>query len=122
MKLKDLKQLQDSINWPTSVDNLPVVSWETCSCYLYYIYGRVVPELTTCPSSLTVQEESKSHTLILIAGFIHDVSSFVDQHPGGRDVLIRSSGRDMTASFFGGVYTHSNSAHNVSAKLPLEDP
>jgi stearoyl-CoA desaturase (delta-9 desaturase) len=33
MKLKELKQLQDSIKWPTSVDSLPVVSWETCQLF-----------------------------------------------------------------------------------------
>ena len=66
---------------------------------------------------LIVQEESKSRTLILIAGFIHDLSSFLDHHPGGRDHLIRGSGKEMTASFFGGVYTHSNAAHNVSCRL-----
>ena len=69
---------------------------------------------------LIVQEESKSRTLILIAGFIHDLSSFLDHHPGGKDHLIRSSGKEMTASFFGGVYAHSNAAHNVSIRgLPL---
>jgi cytochrome b involved in lipid metabolism len=63
---------------------------------------------------IIVQEECKSRTLILIAGFIHDLSSFLDHHPGGRNLLIRGSGKEMTASFFGGVYTHSNAAHNVS--------
>jgi Cytochrome b5-like Heme/Steroid binding domain len=67
---------------------------------------------------IIVQEESKSRTLILIAGFIHDLSSFLDHHPGGRNHLIRGSGKEMTASFFGGVYTHSNAAHNVSCGLP----
>ena len=70
---------------------------------------------------LTVQEESKSRTLILIAGFIHDLSSFVDHHPGGRNHLIRGSGKEMTASFFGGVYAHSNAAHNVSCVITSHD-
>lgn len=50
---------------------------------------------------------------MLISGYIHDVSSFVDQHPGGRQYLVGNAGREVTASFFGGVYTHSNAAHNV---------
>lgn len=37
MKLKDLKQLQDSIEWPTSVDKLPVVTWETCQCSFSFV-------------------------------------------------------------------------------------
>lgn len=30
MKLKELKGLQDSLRWPDPVEDLPVVSWETC--------------------------------------------------------------------------------------------
>ena len=119
MKLKELKQLQDSIKWPISVNNLPVVSWETCQLFFlvmsflfFFFFQKKRPSVR--PMLLIVQQESKSRTLILIAGFIHDLSSFLDKHPGGRDHLIRSSGKEMTASFFGGVYTHSNAAHNVS--------
>ena len=116
MKLKELKQLQDSIKWPTSVDNLPIVTWETCQLFIF-LFLKKRPSLSARPV-LIVQEESKSRTLILIAGFIHDLSSFLDHHPGGRDHIIRGSGKEMTASFFGGVYTHSNAAHNVSCRLP----
>jgi hypothetical protein len=62
-----------------------------------------------------VQEESQSRTLLLISGFIHDVSMFLDSHPGGPVLLTQNSGKDMTASFFGGVYAHSHAAHNVRA-------
>jgi stearoyl-CoA desaturase (delta-9 desaturase) len=55
--------------------------------------------------------------LILIAGFIHDVSDFIDEHPGGSDLLLGKVGKDATAAFFGGFYNHSNAAHNVSAVL-----
>jgi stearoyl-CoA desaturase (delta-9 desaturase) len=61
----------------------------------------------------TVQDESKSRLVVLIGGFIHDVSAFIDQHPGGSVILTQSSGKDMTGSFFGGIYAHSHAAHNV---------
>lgn len=61
----------------------------------------------------TVQEESKTRTLLLVSGFIHDASLFLDHHPGGKPLLGRSSGKDMTAAFFGGIYSHSHAAHNV---------
>ncbi|KAF9475742.1 delta 9-fatty acid desaturase protein [Pholiota conissans] len=93
MKLKQLKQVQDSLKWPTPVEKLPVVSWAT------------------------FQEEAKTKPLVLISGFIHDVSAFVDQHPGGRHYLIGTTGKEATASFFGGVYTHSNAAHNLLSML-----
>ncbi|KAJ3982466.1 delta 9-fatty acid desaturase protein [Lentinula detonsa] len=89
MQLKALKKTQDSVKWPAPVEELPVVGWET------------------------FQEESKSRTLILVSGFIHDVSSFIEQHPGGPYLLSKNSGHDMTASFFGGFYAHSNAAHNL---------
>ncbi|KAF9259270.1 delta 9-fatty acid desaturase protein [Marasmius fiardii PR-910] len=88
MKLKSLKQLQDSVRWPPPPEKLPIVSWET------------------------LQEESKTRILIVVSGFIHDVTSFVEDHPGGPQLLINNSGLDMTASFFGGYYSHSNAAHN----------
>jgi stearoyl-CoA desaturase (delta-9 desaturase) len=54
---------------------------------------------------------------VLITGFIHDVSAFLDEHPGGRHLLAKYVGRDATTAFFGGVYEHSNAAHNVSHSL-----
>jgi cytochrome b involved in lipid metabolism len=58
-------------------------------------------------------EQAKTRPLICIAGFIHDISDFLDEHPGGRHLLTKNVGRDATTSFFGGVYDHSNAAHNV---------
>ena len=60
------------------------------------------------------QAQAKTRPLICIAGFIHDVSDFLDEHPGGRHLLTKHIGRDATTAFFGGVYDHSNAAHNVS--------
>lgn len=51
--------------------------------------------------------------MILVAGYIHDVSTFIDEHPGGRHLLVKNIGKDASTAFFGGVYDHSNAAHNV---------
>jgi len=66
-------------------------------------------------SFLVVQKQSQKRHLILISGFIHDVGSFIDEHPGGPHLLIKMIGKDATTAFFGGVYDHSNAAHNVSS-------
>lgn len=50
----------------------------------------------------------------MIAGFIHDTTEFIDQHPGSRSLLERHIGKDATAAFFGGVYDHSHASQNVS--------
>lgn len=89
MELKKLKETQEKLAWPSSSDDLPVVSWEA------------------------FQEQSLKRPLVLISGFIHDVGTFVNEHPGGPHLLIKFIGKDATTAFFGGVYDHSNAAHNV---------
>jgi len=93
MKLKSLKDLQDSLVWPSSVEELPVISWDD------------------------FEEESKMRPLLLISGFVHDVSTFIDQHPGGSKYLTTNQGMDQTAAFFGGIYRHSNAAHNLLSMM-----
>ncbi|KAF8880548.1 hypothetical protein BD779DRAFT_1612729 [Infundibulicybe gibba] len=93
MKLKQLQQVQESLDWPTPAEKLPIVTWDT------------------------FQRESAHQVLILVSGFIHDASLFVDEHPGGREILAKNSGSDMTPSFFGGVYAHSNAAHNLLSMM-----
>lgn len=48
-----------------------------------------------------------------MAGVVHDVSKFVDQHPGGKKLVNGMIGKDATSVFNGGVYEHSNAAHNL---------
>ncbi|KAH8115800.1 delta 9-fatty acid desaturase protein [Phellopilus nigrolimitatus] len=93
MSLKRLKGVQDCITWPVKSDDLPVISWST------------------------FKEESHHRSLVLISGFIHDVSELLDRHPGGRELLSMALGTDATASFFGGVYDHSHAAHNLLSTM-----
>ncbi|KAF8723813.1 hypothetical protein AX14_009161 [Amanita brunnescens Koide BX004] len=90
MQLKKLRETQEKLQWPNDAD-LPIVSWES------------------------FQEQSQKRPLILISGFIHDVSDFIQEHPGGPHLLIKMIGKDATTAFFGGVYDHSNAAHNLLA-------
>ncbi len=106
MELKRLRVTQEKLAWPTSSDDLPVISYESCksfsSCLLYFVLIY-----------LSVQTQSVKRPLILISGFIHDVSTFIEEHPGGAHLITRFIGKDATTAFFGGVYDHSNAAHNV---------
>ncbi|PBK77537.1 delta 9-fatty acid desaturase protein [Armillaria solidipes] len=91
MQLKRLRETQESLTWPSNSDDLPVVSFDS------------------------FQTQSQKRPLILISGFIHDVSTFIDEHPGGAHLLVKFIGKDATTAFFGGVYDHSNAAHNLLA-------
>ena len=77
----------------------------------------VAPVIIVVWQLLIVQEQSQKRHLILVSGFIHDVGSFINEHPGGPHMLIKFIGKDATTAFFGGVYDHSNAAHNVSSPL-----
>ncbi|KAF9028931.1 delta 9-fatty acid desaturase protein, partial [Hymenopellis radicata] len=93
MQLKKLKYIQDSLEWPTPLRQLPVFSWEE------------------------FQERSKSSSLILIAGFIHDASSFAHEHPGGSALIHKSTGLDMTDPSLGGLQSFKCGAQCMSLLL-----
>ncbi|KIM85791.1 hypothetical protein PILCRDRAFT_96315 [Piloderma croceum F 1598] len=89
MELKKLRATQEHLTWPSDSNDLVVISWES------------------------FREQAKTRPLIVVAGFIHDVSDFLDEHPGGRHLLVKNIGKDATTAFFGGIYNHSNAAHNL---------
>ncbi|KAJ7599284.1 delta 9-fatty acid desaturase [Mycena floridula] len=91
MQLKRLHETQERLIWPSESIDLPVVDWAD------------------------FQEQSQSRSLILISGFIHDVTDFLSEHPGGAHLLRKYVGKDATTAFFGGVYEHSNAGHNLLA-------
>ena len=93
MKLRALQEQGDKIEWPKSSNDLPVISWDD------------------------FQAEAKERSLVVIHGFIHDCSSFIEDHPGGAHLIKRAIGTDATTAFFGGVYDHSNAAHNLLAMM-----
>lgn len=55
--------------------------------------------------------------LIIVDGFVLDVSSFAAQHPGGAGYIKSEIGKDSTESFVGAVYKHSNAARNLANTL-----
>ncbi|KAJ7262041.1 delta 9-fatty acid desaturase protein [Mycena rebaudengoi] len=89
MQLKRLRETQESLVWPPDSNDLPVINWQS------------------------YQLQSLERPLILISGFIHDVSTFTEEHPGGARLIDKFIGNDATTAFFGGVYEHSNAAHNL---------
>lgn len=64
-----------------------------------------------------VDQAKNGRALVAIAGVVHDVSEFISQHPGGRAMIKSGVGKDATAMFNGGVYMHSNAAHNLLSTM-----
>ncbi|KDQ25415.1 hypothetical protein PLEOSDRAFT_1106344 [Pleurotus ostreatus PC15] len=72
------------------------------------LWTTVTPLNGTSTISPNVQEQAQKRLLILVSGFM-------EEHPGGRHLLIKMIGKDATTAFVGGVHDHSNAAHNLLA-------
>ncbi|KAL0260104.1 hypothetical protein SLS55_005849 [Diplodia seriata] len=62
MAQKKLDRVRATLDWGVPLDRLPVVSWD----------------------DYVAQAKTGGRAWIAVAGVIHDVSDFVDEHPGGR--------------------------------------
>ena len=96
MARKVLDQFERNIIWPRGHTDLSIISFEE-----YKILSK----------------KDDGRALILIAGFIHDVSNFIDSHPGGRALIKSYIGKDATAAFYGGIHDHNTAAHNLLAMM-----
>lgn len=91
---KMLDQKRSTLNWGTRLDHLPVLDWDDF-----------------------IAQAKNGKCLIVIAGVIHNVADFINEHPGGRTLITSAIGKDATAIFNGGVYNHSNAAHNLLSTM-----
>ena len=83
------------LDWGVPLSRLPVLEWE----------------------EYVEQAETSGRCLIAIAGIVHDVTEFSKSHPGGLLMLKSVIGKNATAAFNGGVYSHSRVAHNILATM-----
>ncbi|KZM20041.1 heme binding [Ascochyta rabiei] len=91
---KALDRKRATLDWGAPLAQLPVVAWDEFK--------------TRC---------AQGASLVAVAGVIHDVQSFIADHPGGKALVASAVGRDATALFNGGVYEHSNAAHNLLSTM-----
>ncbi|CCX04788.1 Similar to Acyl-CoA desaturase; acc. no. Q12618 [Pyronema omphalodes CBS 100304] len=87
---KKIDRKRATLDWGVPLENLPVMEFEEFQA-----------------------ECEKGRALTLIAGVVHDVTDFIKDHPGGKAMIKSGIGKDATAIFNGGVYLHSNAAHNL---------
>ncbi|CAG8455985.1 13530_t:CDS:10 [Dentiscutata erythropus] len=92
---KKLDYEKKTIDWGKPLDQLPIYTYEE------------------------YEKNAKSNNWICIEGIIHDITDFMEDHPGGKAILIASRGEDMTNAFNGGVYDHSNAARNLLSSFRI---
>ncbi|ODV87419.1 hypothetical protein CANARDRAFT_26819 [[Candida] arabinofermentans NRRL YB-2248] len=93
-KQKKLDRKRNELNWGPQLSELPV--WDKTEFF----------------------EKSKERKgLIIISGIVHDCAAFIGEHPGGAALIRTSYGKDASVAFNGGVYAHSNAAHNLLSTM-----
>ena len=89
-----MDQKRARLDWGVPLDQLPVIEWDDY-----------------------IDQAKNGRGLIAVAGVVHDVSTFIKDHPGGKAMISSGIGKDATAMFNGGVYMHSNAAHNLLSTM-----
>jgi stearoyl-CoA desaturase (Delta-9 desaturase) len=93
---KKLDQKRAKLDWGIPIEDLPLVEWDEF-----------------------VQRAKDGECLVNIGGVIHDVTDFVKDHPGGKSLILAGVGKDATGMFNGGIYLHSNAAHNLLSTMRI---
>ncbi|CCH60418.1 hypothetical protein TBLA_0C06220 [Henningerozyma blattae CBS 6284] len=93
-KIKQINKDKAALNWGPRLIDLPI--WKV---------QDFVDNLETNPN------------LIVVSGIVHDITNYIDRHPGGQKLIKEARGKDATSVFNGGVYNHSNAANNVLATM-----
>eukprot|EP01103_Thecamoeba_quadrilineata_P017532 TRINITY_DN626_c0_g1_i1.p1 TRINITY_DN626_c0_g1~~TRINITY_DN626_c0_g1_i1.p1 ORF type:complete len:389 (-),score=36.90 TRINITY_DN626_c0_g1_i1:91-1257(-) len=94
MKEKHIVAEKKTINWGIDLKSLPSYTME----------------------EVKAKVESGKKWMV-IEGAVLDVEDFVDEHPGGRSILLSYVGKDATAAFNGLVHDHHNAARNLSSQM-----
>lgn len=89
-----MDQKRAKLDWGVPLSQLPVVDWDDF-----------------------IAEAQNGKALVAVAGVVHDVTAFINEHPGGKTLISSAIGKDATAMFNGGVYMHSNAAHNLLSSM-----
>lgn len=97
---KVLNRFKTKLNWGTPISKLPLIT--------PIEFKRLISTAA-----------HKDRIYIVIQDIIHDVTPFMDQHPGGLPLLKASHGKDATKAFFGGVYGHLTAAQNLLATMRI---
>lgn len=95
-----LNRMRSQLNWGTPISKLPSINTR---------------EFRQLCDSATNQDR----IYIVIQNIIHDITPFMDQHPGGIALLKASHGKDATRAFYGGVYGHLTAAVNLLATMRI---
>mmetsp|Transcript_41224 Transcript_41224/g.66855 ORF Transcript_41224/g.66855 Transcript_41224/m.66855 type:complete len:417 (+) Transcript_41224:279-1529(+) len=112
MKAKKLEEEKQMITWAPEPATLPIMTWQQVQAQ-----SRSVENVKLAGVEGDVSK--KLRDLVVVDGVVHDVSDFTATHPGGRQILESMIGKDVSAAFKGGIYKHTNAAHNLLSNMRI---
>ncbi|KAF8929804.1 hypothetical protein BGZ58_008678 [Dissophora ornata] len=74
-----------------------------------------MPETKTFTTADLSQHSSKNSLYLAVGGKVYDCTGFIDEHPGGEEVLLDEAGKDATESFED--VGHSEEARDIMNKM-----
>lgn len=79
------------------------------------IYPSPVMTLTPMTNRDISRKQKEGFSLVVIDNLVHDVTNFVEEHPGGVNFIKSVVGKDGTEAFYGrtDIYKHSNAARHL---------
>lgn len=79
---------------------------------------RILSTLPTMQWTEFISQANTGRCLVCIDGVIHDISDFMGEHPGGRDLLHQVLANDGTAAF-NGFHGHSPHARHILTTMRI---
>eukprot|EP00759_Apiculatamorpha_spiralis_P015906 PhF_6_TR22378/c0_g1_i2/m.31736 len=76
-----------------------------------YRIGKLAASTPRIPASEVAKHKREGDAWVVIKGCVYDVSKFLQDHPGGVDILLDECGKDATAAFES--VNHSNDARKT---------
>lgn len=73
------------------------------------------------PALLRQRPPTAERVCIVNSGLTYDVTKFVDRHPGGREVLVKHAGQDVTQIMQMSPHKHSSAAYAMLRKYRIGD-
>jgi len=66
------------------------------------------------------KHDSEGDAWLVVDGFVHDITPFMEEHPGGKDIMLERLGTDFSTSFVDDmIHTHGTTAYNMLAKYRI---
>lgn len=96
---KIIDEQRSKLQWGIPIDKLPIMT----------------PEYFSELAKKCYEKDKKA--LVAIEDIVHDVTPFINDHPGGLSLVVCAIGKDATPAFNGAVYEHSTAARNLLATM-----